>query len=129
VITTTANERPARILVVEDERIVARDLADTLRWVKFSNMSWTRDNKGFFYSRYPEPPKGKVLEAALANQALYYHRVGTPQSEDKLIYARKDLPSRSKQYVRFPYFHGSVAGQHAYISQVWDGGASAWGGT
>ncbi len=41
----------------------------------------------------PEPPKGKVLEAALSGQALYYHRVGTPQSEDRLIYERKDLPT------------------------------------
>jgi prolyl oligopeptidase len=70
-----------------------KDLADEIRWMRFSDISWTSDNKGFFYSRYPEPPKGKVLEAALANQALYYHRVGTPQSEDRLIYARKDLPS------------------------------------
>jgi prolyl oligopeptidase len=69
------------------------DLDDELKWVRFSGLSWTRDNKGFFYSRYPEPPKGKVLEAALANQTLYYHRVGTPQSADTMIYARKDLPS------------------------------------
>src|SRR5262249_25631665 len=48
---------------------------------------------GFFYSRYPEPPKGKVLEAALSGQAIYYHRAGTPQSEDKLIHERKDLPT------------------------------------
>ena len=69
------------------------DLGDEVRWVRFSDISWTRDGKGFFYSRYPEPPKGKVLEAALANQALYYHRLGTPQSSDRLIYARPDLPS------------------------------------
>ena len=49
--------------------------------------------EGFFYSRYPEPPQDKVLEAALSGQALYYHRVGTPQSEDRLIYERKDLPT------------------------------------
>ena len=55
--------------------------------------AWTKDSKGFFYSRYPEPPAGKVLEAALSGQALYYHRVGTPQSEDRLIYERKDLPT------------------------------------
>jgi len=69
-----------------------QDLTDEVRWMRFSDMSWTKDSKGFFYSRYPEPPKNKVLEAALANHALYYHRVGTPQSQDVLVYARKDLP-------------------------------------
>jgi len=70
-----------------------KDLADEVRWVRFSSISWTHDGKGFFYARYPEPPKGKVLEAALANQTLYYHRVGTAQSADTLVYARKDLPT------------------------------------
>ena len=69
------------------------DLMDEVKWVRFSNISWTKDSKGFFYSRYPEPPKGKVLEAALRGQALYHHRVGTPQSEDRLVYERKDLPT------------------------------------
>ena len=71
----------------------SQDLADEVRWMRFSNLAWTTDAKGFFYSRYPEPPKGKVLEAALSGQALYYHRVGTPQSADRLIYARPDLPT------------------------------------
>ena len=69
-----------------------KDLPDEVRWMRFSDISWTKDAKGFFYSRYPEPPKNKVLEAALSGQALYYHRVGTPQSEDLLVYERKDLP-------------------------------------
>ena len=61
--------------------------------MRFSGLSWTKDAKGFFYSRYPEPPQGKALEAALSGQALYYHRVGTPQSQDVLVYERKDLPT------------------------------------
>jgi prolyl oligopeptidase len=69
-----------------------KDLQDEVRWMRFSNLSWTKDSKGFFYSRYPEPPKNKVLEAALSGHAVYYHRVGTPQSNDTLIYERKDLP-------------------------------------
>ena len=68
-----------------------RDLSDDVRWMRFSNLSWTKDSKGFFYSRYPEPPRNKVLEAALASHALYYHRVGTPQSQDVLVYRRPDL--------------------------------------
>jgi prolyl oligopeptidase len=69
-----------------------RDLADEVKWMRFSEIAWTRDGRGFFYSRYPEPPANKVLEAALTGQALYYHRVGTPQSEDVLVYERKDIP-------------------------------------
>ena len=69
-----------------------KDLPDEVHWVRFSNLSWTKDSKGFFYSRYPEPPKNKVLEAALSGHAVHYHRVGTPQSDDMLIYERKDLP-------------------------------------
>jgi len=69
------------------------DLADALSWVRFSELSWTHDSRGFFYSRYPEPPKNKILEAELSGQAIYYHRVGTPQAEDILIYQRQDHPS------------------------------------
>jgi prolyl oligopeptidase len=76
-------------------RMVAtgRDLSDSIAWVRFSDLSWTHDSQGFFYSRYPEPPANKVLEAALSGQAVYYHRLGTPQSDDILIYQRKDHPS------------------------------------
>jgi len=71
----------------------SRDTDDVINWMRFSGFAWTKDSKGFFYSRYPEPPSGKVLEAALSGQALYYHRVGTPQSTDRLMYERKDLPT------------------------------------
>jgi prolyl oligopeptidase len=70
-----------------------KDLSDQVNWMRFSGLSWTKDSKGFFYSRYPEPPQGKALAAALSGQALYYHRVGTPQSADVLVYERKDLPT------------------------------------
>jgi prolyl oligopeptidase len=84
-----ADWRTIRVRDVEQKR----DLSDEVRWMRFSPLSWTKDNKGFFYSRYPEPPKGKVLEAALSGQAVYYHRVGTPQSADVLVYERTDLPT------------------------------------
>jgi prolyl oligopeptidase len=70
-----------------------RDLDDRVEWMRFSNLSWTRDNRGFFYSRYPEPPAGEALEAALSGQAVYYHVVGTPQAEDVLVYERPDHPT------------------------------------
>jgi prolyl oligopeptidase len=68
-----------------------RDLRDHLRWVKFSGLSWTHDNAGFFYSRYAQPA-GNALRAVVKHQKLYYHRLGTPQSADRLVYERPDQP-------------------------------------
>ena len=68
-------------------------ISDSVQWVKFSNFSWTNDDKGFFYSRYPEPPKGKAISQKVVNQKLYYHKIGSDQSTDKLIYKRSDLPN------------------------------------
>ncbi|MFT0817609.1 prolyl oligopeptidase family serine peptidase [Synechococcus sp. W60.3] len=66
------------------------DLPDHLRWIKFSGASWTLDGQGFFYSRYDEPAPGSEYESANYFQKLYYHRLGTPQSEDLLVYHRPD---------------------------------------
>ena len=66
------------------------DLSDHLNWVKFSGASWTHDGQGFFYSRYDEPNEATKLEDANYYQKLYYHKLGTPQSEDTLIYHRPD---------------------------------------
>ncbi|MBI4784889.1 MAG: S9 family peptidase [Oscillatoriophycideae cyanobacterium NC_groundwater_1537_Pr4_S-0.65um_50_18] len=66
------------------------DLSDHLKWVKFSGVSWTHDSQGFFYSRYDEPNETTKLEAVNYYQKLYYHRLGTPQSDDALIYDRPD---------------------------------------
>ena len=70
----------------------ARDLPDTVKWVKFSGISWTQDNKGFFYSRYDEATSGNKMTNVNRNQKIYYHRVGQPQSRDELIYDRPDKP-------------------------------------
>jgi len=68
------------------------DLDDKLDWVKFSGMSWYKD--GFFYSRYPKPEQGNQLTGSNENNKVFYHQVGTPQSEDKLIYEDPDNPLR-----------------------------------
>ena len=67
-------------------------LDDELKWVKFSSTSWTRDSKGFFYGRYDAPESEDQFQSLNFNQQLYYHRVGTPQSEDVLVYQRPDEP-------------------------------------
>ena len=67
-----------------------KDLSDDIKWVKFSGASWTKDGKGFFYSRYDEPKAGAMLRDVNYFQKLYYHKLGTPQTEDKLIYDRPD---------------------------------------
>jgi prolyl oligopeptidase len=66
-----------------------KDLSDHLKWVKFSGASWSRDGKGFFYSRYDEP-KGDSLKGTNYFQKVYYHALGTPQSADVLVYERPD---------------------------------------
>ncbi len=69
-----------------------RELADTVHWVKFSGTAWTNDGKGFFYTRYPTPAKDSILTAKAINGKIYYHIVGTPDSQDRLIYERPDRP-------------------------------------
>ena len=91
-----------------------KDLSDDLKWVKFSGASWTKDGKGFFYSRYDEPKAGAPLRDANYFHKLYYHRLGTPQSEDKLIYDRPDNKEMG--------FSGDVTDDgHYLIITVWQG--------
>jgi len=68
------------------------DLADDLQWVKFSGASWTKDGRGFFYSRYDAPKPGDALKGVNKFHKLYFHRLGTEQSTDELVYERPDKP-------------------------------------
>ncbi|TFW28893.1 prolyl oligopeptidase family serine peptidase [Massilia horti] len=67
-----------------------KDLPDLIKWVKFSKTAWTSDGKGFFYSRYDEPKEATKLADVNYFQKLYYHKIGTAQAEDKLVYDRPD---------------------------------------
>lgn len=67
-----------------------KDLEDHIKWVKFSQTAWTKDGKGFFYSRYDEPAEAAKLAGINYFQKLYYHKIGTPQSADVLVYDRPD---------------------------------------
>lgn len=90
------------------------DLADHLKWVKFSGASWTPDGKGFFYSRYDAPALGEAYKQTNYYQKLYYHRIGAPQSSDALVYQRPDQPEWG--------FDGQVTEDgHYLIISVWKG--------
>ncbi len=105
-----------------------KDAPDSVRWMRFSRISWTNDGKGFFYSRFPTPPEGQKLEAALGIHSLYYHRVGTPQSVDRLIFERKDLPnwfvgggvSEDGRYLFITLSHGTDPKNRLYYVDLGD---------
>ncbi len=66
------------------------DLDDIVEWSKFSGASWAPDASGFYYSRYDEPAEGDEFEQANYYQKVWFHRLGTPQGEDELVYERPD---------------------------------------
>ena len=68
-----------------------RDMADSVKWVRFSDLSWTNDGRGYFYASYPEPPHGKALSAALSGHTVHYHMLGTAQAEDRLVLGGGEL--------------------------------------
>jgi len=70
-----------------------KQLNDKLDWLKFTGFSWKGD-EGFYYSRYPKPEEGNALKGKNVNQQVYYHKLGTSQSDDKLIYEDKEHPQR-----------------------------------
>jgi prolyl oligopeptidase len=67
-----------------------KDLEDEIKWVKSSGAAWTKDAKGFFYSRYDAPDKTNQFKGVNYFHKLYYHVLGTPQSQDALVYHRPD---------------------------------------
>mgnify|MGYP002777975018 FL=1 len=72
-----------------------RDLDDTVDWIRYSGVSWTEDGRGFFYTRYPEPPReaGKTLSNASRDPKVYYHRLGTAQAADVEIFSHPAEPT------------------------------------
>ena len=67
-------------------------LDDTLEWVKVSGVAWHGD--GFFYSRYPAPPTGQEKASINEHHQVFFHRIGTPQSQDRLVYEDAANPQR-----------------------------------
>jgi prolyl oligopeptidase len=84
-----------------------QDLADEIRWSKFSGASWLLDGSGFYYSRYAEPASTTQFKDENENHKLYFHRLGTPQAADPLVYERPDHPTWS--------LHGHVSEDGAWL--------------
>jgi len=82
-----------------------KDLDDHLKWIKFSGISWYKD--GFFYSRFNEPKEGDALKGENLNSKVYYHKVGTAQSSDALVYEDPEHPGYS--------FNASVSDDEKYL--------------
>ncbi len=80
-----------RIMEVE----TARELEDRIQWTKFGGATW--QGNGFYYSGFEKPEEGKELTAANENQKIFYHKLGTPQSEDFVIY---EDPANPRRYYR-----------------------------
>ena len=80
--------REARVINVESGEI----LDDHLEWLKFTGLSWAADGSGFYYSRYPATSAEEKYQSLNKNMTVYFHRIGTSQDEDEVIYARPDNP-------------------------------------
>ncbi|MBA4750648.1 MAG: S9 family peptidase [Sphingopyxis sp.] len=80
-----------RVLDVETGKV----LEDRVEWIKFAPPAWNSEGTGFYYSRFPPPQRGAEFQSQAFNQAVYFHKVGTPQTDDVLIYATPEAPQQS----------------------------------
>lgn len=92
-------------------------LGDKLEWIKFSSGSWKGD--GFYYTRYPQPEKGAEYSQASINASICYHKLGTPQSADEVIYADPENPYR--------YYFAQVTEDERFLFVYMQAGTSGTG--
>jgi len=105
-----------------------QQLPDEIKWVKFSSIAWTNDDKGFFYSRFPAVEAGKAYQSLNRNQKVYYHRLGTPQSDDPVVYATADHPewnhdgdvSEDGRYLIITTTSGTASRNQVHIKDLQD---------
>jgi prolyl oligopeptidase len=81
--------RTIRVLDVNTGKV----LDDEVKWARFTSIAWIKDGSGFFYTRYPEPKQGTESQASVANHAVYFHAIDTPQAQDRLVYTNPDQPN------------------------------------
>lgn len=108
-----------------------KDTGDVIEWVKFSGIAWLPDSSGFFYSRYTAPTDGEELLATNENQRMYFHALGTKQSEDELVLERPDFPkwgfspevTDDGRYLIISNWKGSEPQSQVFIKDLRDPGA------
>lgn len=105
------------------DAVTGRLLDDHLKWVKFSDAAWQGD--GFYYSAYDAPIQGKELSNVNENHKVYYHKLGTSQSEDKLVYQNPKYPRRfytssldEDETMQFLYESGDGRGNALYVKDL-----------
>jgi prolyl oligopeptidase len=105
-----------------------KQLPDEIKWVKFSGIAWTNDDKGFFYSRFPAVEAGKAYQSLNRDQKVYYHRLGTPQSDDPVVYENGEHPewnhdadvSEDGRYLIISTTSGTASRNQVHIKDLQD---------
>ena len=100
-----------------------KDLEDHIKWIKFSGIAWYKN--GFFYSRYDEPASGSELSGVNKYHKVYYHKLGSPASNDELVYQNPEYPLRNfraqvsidEKYL-FIYETQSTNGNNLYVKNL-----------
>ncbi|WP_417762520.1 prolyl oligopeptidase family serine peptidase [Shewanella sp.] len=113
-----------------------KPLSDKLEWIKFSSATWNKQNTGVYYARYDAPKGGDVMADTNYGQKIYFHKIGTEQSEDQLVYQRPDQPdwgygievSEDGNYLLFfvsqgtdsrnRFFYKSLADENAQVVEL-----------
>jgi prolyl oligopeptidase len=106
----------------------SQPLPDEIKWVKFSGISWTKDDKGFFYSRFPAVEAGKAYQSLNRDQKIYYHRLGTPQSDDAVVWYDPAQPewnhggqvSEDGRYLIITTTQGTAAKNQVHVKDLQD---------
>jgi prolyl oligopeptidase len=106
---------------------------DEIKWVKFSGLSWALDGSGFYYSRFAAPAKGAAFQSLNLNQTVYFHALGTPQAEDRKIFATPKAPKRGHsaqvtddgKYLLVTSSEGTDDRYELHVGKIGKGGAAA----
>lgn len=102
------------------------DRPDVVAWSKFSGAAWAPDGSGFWYGAYEPPPPGQAYQEVNRGQRLCFHRVGTDQADDVVVYAREDQPewgyrpsvSEDGRWLLVTVSHGTDPRTRLYVADL-----------